>query len=56
MDTIYQGPTCPYCVNNKYRIITLGQSDYKRCIECGRISVIKHDDNLVPLDPQPDPA
>lgn len=47
--TIYEGPTCPRCINNKYSAIMIGQSWYKKCIECGRTSSIKKGE-LTPLD------
>lgn len=52
--TVYSGPICPRCINHRYTIETYGPSDYKRCIECGRLSAITGSDNLTPLDPQPE--
>ena len=39
--------TCPTCANNIYRVANLGGSQYKKCEECGRISKVTEDDNLV---------
>lgn len=48
-NTIYEGPTCPRCVNDKYHATLIGQSWYKKCVECGRTSSIKEDE-LTPLE------
>ncbi|CAM0046268.1 hypothetical protein VPHK435_0071 [Vibrio phage K435] len=46
MEVIYVGPSCPRCSNNQYTKMMFGASEYKRCIECGRTSVITESDDL----------
>ena len=52
METVYEGPTCPVCAGDKYTKHTYGASDYKRCIECKRLSKIEETDNLVEVPAQ----
>jgi hypothetical protein len=40
MEVIYIGPTCPRCANWRYTILTLGGNDYKRCVECLRLTPV----------------
>lgn len=38
---------CAACVNNIYRVVTLGGSQYKKCEECGYVTKVTDEDNLV---------
>jgi len=41
------GVVCPVCVNIYYRTRVLGGNLYKKCDECGRISRVTEEDDLV---------
>jgi uncharacterized Zn finger protein len=43
-DTVYDGVKCPSCRNTKYTVVKYGNSWYKKCVECGRLSSIKEGD------------
>lgn len=47
MEIIYIGPTCPRCSGVRYTKMVFDTSEYKKCIECGRLSAIVSTDNLV---------
>ncbi|WAX23106.1 hypothetical protein pA_gene0065 [Vibrio phage 13VT501A] len=53
-ETVYSGPECKTCIGTLYKKVTLGASDWKRCMECKSLTPIKETDNLTPLDPQPE--
>lgn len=54
MSIVYTGPICPTCIGHLYHVIVLGGNDWKRCIECKRLTPVKEIDNLQPLDLQPE--
>ena len=37
---------CPRCGDNHYLIATFLNKQYKKCVECGRISLVVAEDNL----------
>lgn len=53
-ETVYSGPECKTCIGTLYKKVTLGSSEWKRCMECKSLTPIKETDNLTPLDPQPE--
>jgi hypothetical protein len=53
-EIIYTGPICPTCIGRLYKIVVLGGNQWKRCVECKRMTPVKEADNLQPLDPQPE--
>lgn len=39
--------TCPHCANIYYRTRLLGGKLYKKCEECGRVSAVTDEDQLI---------
>ena len=53
MEVIYEGPVCITCAGKLYHIIVLGNNQWKRCVECKRLTPVKDTDNLQPIEEQP---